>query len=323
MILDDVSIVNNNSSSNNKKKHNVSSSLVMYSNNDDLMSKGCSDQSVTLKNFNLSVIKGDCGPRGAKGKRGHTGKKSTVPGPVGPVGPVGPAGPQGEASVVPGPEGPVGPVGPAGPQGEASVVPGPEGPVGPVGPAGPAGPASVVPGPQGPQGQIGPSGPQGLQGIQGVPGPQGEVGPQGIQGVAGVQGASGISVYAYYSNTASQLVSQGNNVLFTDVNVQTAGLVYNAGAGEVLIVNPGTYVVTLMIRSAQDGQISIYLNNTTLVPSGVFINSGYCILDIGASNTLLSLKNTTVSALPLNIEIIPNNGTNTPINSFLIIEKIN
>jgi hypothetical protein len=332
-------------------KHDDEPSVVLYSNNNSVCeppSRDTCNPNVTLRNFNLNVIKGDrgdMGPKGCRGmtgKRGHTGKDSTVPGPVGLTGPPGPQGPQGEASTVPGPEGPIGPAGPQGPEGEASTVPGPEGPMGPPGPQGPVGEPSTVPGPQGPQGiqgvqgpvgpvgaastvpgpqgPIGPAGPQGSQGPQGVPGPQGEQGPQGLQGPQGPQGA-GIVEYAYYSNKTVQDVAENAVITFTDINIETPGIVYTGG--NIQIVNGGIYKLTYIVHSTQSSQVAIFLN-AVIVQSSVYgsgngnkMNYGQCVLSIGA-NTTLTLNSTTTGNL--NIDVV-NGGSQTAVNVSLVIEK--
>jgi hypothetical protein len=336
MILDDVSLVkakdtkkNDDTSSSSSsesfdikiqtkkgkskhKKHNKyddEPSVVLYSNNNSICeppSKDTCNPNVTLRNFNLNVIKGDrgdMGPKGCRGmtgKRGHTGKDSTVPGPAGPIGLTGPQGPQGEASTVPGPEGPIGPPGPEGAVGEPSTVPGPQGPIGPAGP-------------QGSQGTQGVPGPQGEQGSQGLQGPQGPQGPQGIVG-------AGISEYAYYYNDVNQLV-QPNNLIFFNQNLQTSGIIYNTG--NILIVNPGVYRFTFLVYSVQNSQLGIFLNNV-VAPSSIYnsVNSnsnyGQCVLNV-AANTTISLNSTTLGQL--DIEVTTSNGTQTPLNASLIIEK--
>lgn len=172
---------------------------------------------------------GPTGPTGAQGNLGPTGPSVT-----GPTGPTGSTGAQGST-------GPTGPsvTGPTGPTGAASTVAGPTGPTGAqgiqgaTGPTGPTGAASTVAGPTGPTGSTG------ATGLTGPTGPTGNTGPTGSGGALGNYG----SFYDTTDQTGSltdQVVAIGSTLAAQNIAL--------AGAGQIIIANPGTYQLTVSIQ---------------------------------------------------------------------------
>lgn len=95
--------------------------------------------------------------------------------------------------------GPTGTSGPSGPKGSKGDT-GPSGPTGPQGDTGPSGPTGII-GNMGVSGPSGPSGNTGPQGSTGIRGPTGAVGPSGPSGSAGPEGPDDVSVYRVAATT--------------------------------------------------------------------------------------------------------------------------
>lgn len=172
-----------------------------------------------------------------------------------------------------GPRGPRGFTGPQGPQG-------PRGLMGVQGPTGATGATGAV-GPQGPAGAVGPQGPQGETGATGAVGPQGPagaVGPQGPQGETGATGPQG---------PAGQ-----SNALYASSGAQT------------------NIATTAIIPVAQT--TATPLNTSTISGQSVSLNSGYYLVNFGATGT-----GTDGTEIPFSIQLYANG---TPIANEIVTD---
>ncbi|MEI8124994.1 MAG: hypothetical protein WCG42_04515 [Parachlamydiaceae bacterium] len=156
------------------------------------------------------------------------------------------------------------------------VKTGPPGPTGATGASGPAG----IQGPTGPAGvaTTGPTGPQGPVGIDGgigstgPTGPQGEAGsngPQGPQGPAGPAGSEGVFLgnYAAGSYTgASQTVTAGNPVDFT--NLSLASGVSLTGSNELQFnnssIDPAFYYISVHLTGTSSSASNVFQLKTNV-----------------------------------------------------------
>ena len=180
-------------------------------------------------NVNIDGLTGATGPTGVQGPTGPTGAQGIqgIAGPTGATGPTGNVGPTGAGPTGPtGAQGPTGPTGPTGAQGIQGVT-------GPTGPTGPTGAASTVAGP------TGPTGPTGSTGLTGPTGPTGATGATGAGGALGNYGSFFDTTDQTGSLTA-QVVAIASTLAAQNISL--------AGAGQIVIANPGTYQLTVSIQ---------------------------------------------------------------------------
>lgn len=144
-----------------------------------------------------------------------------------------------------------------------TVFAGPPGPTGPTGPTGETG--STGPGGEG---QTGPTGEVGIFGLSGVTGSTGDIGntgeagldgPTGPTGQTGPTGATGMFLgdYAAGSYTgASQSVSEGDNVLFTHLSLNSGVTLSIADAPALVFSNEGIYFISVHLEGSSDAAAS-------------------------------------------------------------------
>jgi len=203
----------------------------------------------------------------------------------------------------PGDQGPPGIQGPPG-------SPGTQGLQGPPGAQGETG-AQGIQGPPGTQGETGAQGIQGPPGETGAQGIQGPPGAQGIQGETGPQGPSGaasITDYFFGANTATgtTAILPGNNIIFNQNGYPNLNITGNNGNGNIIVQNPGTYMIDVFVRGILDGNLPFL--NTTLtviannvpVPGGFFSNVSDASGNVSFSISLLAVLNT-VTNIPLEV----------------------
>ena len=224
-----------------------------------------------------------------------------------------------------GPTGPPGPVGPQGFAGNQGLI----GPQGPTGPQGAAGAASVVAGPAGAQGPTGAPGAQGIQGLQGaagapsiVPGPpgtQGPTGPTGPQGATGPTGPQANAQYGYVYNTALELVSAGENIVFNTSGLMGGGVTFVGGRALVVSV-AGDYRISFSVSGSMANQFTAMLNGNP-IPGMTYgagavteQNTGMAIVSLVA-NDGVTLQNNTPPGVTL-----PGNAPQ--VNASLLIERL-
>jgi len=132
---------------------------------------------------------------------------------------------------------------------------GPRGPMGFKGEQGRVGESGSngVAGPTGSTGSIGPDGSVGAPGANGNVGPTGEPGPTGATGATGDTGATGLfmeiqyaHMYSIYASLGSSVLAE-DNVIFTNSESQSSGIVHTPGTDFILLENPGTYKITFSV----------------------------------------------------------------------------
>jgi hypothetical protein len=276
-------------------------SVIFYTNKHE-------KNSIDVKPFNISVLKGEqgCrGPSGPRGKRGHEGPRGCR-GREGPQGIPGTAAAKGDtgatgATGATGPTGPVGPVGPQGPPGLTGLqgVAGPTGPVGPVGPTGPTGDQGL----EGPIGQTGATGPVGSVG------PTGPTGPQGIPG--------GIIDYAYFYNTDQLTLQPNQPVQFSNPLINSSGILYNTG--NITLVNAGVYSVNFVTEPAQSSNFALFLNSIIVSGSVYNTNYGHTIVNVPSNGMTLNLVNITLSNIDIP-QIL--SGSQLVVNASILVQRL-
>ena len=181
----------------------------------------------------------------------------------------------------PGPQGPIGPQGPMGAMGPRGCH-GWKGHTGPQGEVGPTGPQGEW-GPTGPQGEWGPTGPQGLQGEMGPTGLQGEVGPTGYTGYTGYTGIQGevgptgptgwtgkcLKSFLRAYNDEPQIVQVNSPVNFNKTDLIRGPIYFVAGTGQVLLEQPGYYLILAKVFHLFAAQAALFLNGNVLQGSTI------------------------------------------------------
>ncbi|HSW76865.1 MAG TPA: hypothetical protein VLG50_07455 [Candidatus Saccharimonadales bacterium] len=188
----------------------------------------------------------------------------------------------------------------------------PTGPTGPTGYTGPTGHGSAAN-----TGATGPTGIPGIQGNNGMPGATGQmglIGPRGPMGLIGPPGPTGpsntlntFSHFIWVNNTETTSISPGQNIAF-NFNFMTNGFVYNTETNQIIINNPGLYLVSFG-----------YAN---LAPPTTIINPVNIIIVLSVNNNVLpqyTLNQIFSSQMTVNQNAtvyIQTSSANTPISLF-------
>lgn len=106
--------------------------------------------------------------------------------------------------------------------------------------------------------------------------------------------------YAFYSNDTKISIVQNSIINFNNNIINTPGIMYMDG--NIILVNTGVYKVTYYVQAESENQISLNLNNVTLlnsIYSSTVINSGIFLFNNSVSNSTLNLINSTANTITL------------------------